>query len=108
MSTRNDKGGAFAYAISGGRSKSWNFRLLLTQIPKFGIVLVLVVVLVLGALGFRDRKETDVLQLICSASLIAKRSGFSRTRTTTSTRTRLQFQSLLLNQSASCEVPHEL
>jgi hypothetical protein len=30
----------------------------------FGIVLVLVVVLVLGALGFRDRKETDVLQLI--------------------------------------------
>ncbi len=32
--------------------------------------------LVLGALGFRDRKETDVLQLICSVSLIAKRSGF--------------------------------
>jgi hypothetical protein len=32
--------------------------------PKFGLVLV--VVLVLGALGFRDRKETDVLQLICS------------------------------------------
>ena len=30
--------------------------------------------LVLGALGFRDRKETDVLQLICSVSLIAKRS----------------------------------
>ena len=30
--------------------------------PKFGIVLV--VVLVLGALGFRDRKETDVLQLM--------------------------------------------
>ena len=29
--------------------------------------------LVLGALGFRDRKETDVLQLICSVSLIAKR-----------------------------------
>src|ERR1700726_4842012 len=50
---------------------------------EFGIVLVLVVVLVLGALGFRDRKETDVLQLICSVSLIAKRSGFSRTRTTT-------------------------
>ena len=24
--------------------------------------------LVLGALGFRDRKETDVLQLICSVS----------------------------------------
>src|SRR5580704_2972422 len=45
---------------------------------EFGIVLV--VVLVLGALGFRDRKETDVLQLICSVSLIAKRSGFSRTR----------------------------
>jgi hypothetical protein len=40
----------------------------LAQIPKFGIVLVL------GALGFRDRKETDVLQLICSVSLIAKRS----------------------------------
>jgi len=52
----------------------------LSQIPKFGIVLV--VVLVLGALGFCDRKETDVLQLICSVSLIAKRSGFSRTRTT--------------------------
>src|SRR5271169_6702253 len=52
----------------------------LTQIPKFGIVLVLVVVLVLAALGFRDRKETDVLQLFCSVSLIAKRSGFSRTR----------------------------
>jgi hypothetical protein len=49
----------------------------LTQIPKFGIVLV--VVLVLGALECRDRKETDVLQLICSVSLIAKRSGFSRT-----------------------------
>ena len=31
------------------------------QIPKFGIVIVLVVVLVLGAVGFRDRKETDVL-----------------------------------------------
>ena len=45
--------------------------------PEFGIVLVLVVVLVLDALGFRDRKETDVLQLICSVSLIAKRSGFS-------------------------------
>jgi hypothetical protein len=27
--------------------------LVLTQIPKFGIVLVLIVVLVLGALGFR-------------------------------------------------------
>ena len=27
--------------------------------------------LVLGALGFRDRKETDVLQVICSVSLIA-------------------------------------
>jgi hypothetical protein len=39
----------------------------LAQIPKFGIVLVV------GALGFRDRKETDVpLQLICSVSLIAK------------------------------------
>ena len=37
---------------------------------EFGIVLV--VVLVLGALGFRDRKETDVLQLNCSVSLIAK------------------------------------
>jgi len=36
--------------------------LFLTQIPKFEIVLV--VVLVLGALGFRDRKETDVLQLM--------------------------------------------
>jgi hypothetical protein len=63
----------------------------LTQIPKFGIVLV--VVFVLGALGFGDRKETDVLQLICSVSLIAKRSGFSRTRTTTSTRTTRQIRS---------------
>ena len=45
----------------------------LTQIPKFGIVLV--VVLVLGALGFRDRKETDVPQL-----LIAKRYRDSRGR----------------------------
>jgi len=49
-------------------------RVALNQIPKFRIVLVLVVVLVLGALGFRDRKETDVLQLICSVSLIEKRS----------------------------------
>jgi hypothetical protein len=65
----------------------------LTQIPKFGIVLV--VVLVLGALGFRDRKETDVLQLICSVSLIAKRSGFSRTRTTTSTRATPQIRNLV-------------
>ena len=64
----------------------------LAQIPKFGIVLV--VVLVLGALGFRDRKETDVLQLICSVSLIAKRSGFSRTTTTTSTRTNPQIRNL--------------
>jgi hypothetical protein len=40
--------------------------------PKFGIVPVLVVVLVLGALGFRDRKETDVLRLFCSVSLIAR------------------------------------
>jgi len=46
------------------------FRPVQTKIPKFGIVLVLVVVLVLGALGFRDRKETDVLQLICSVSLM--------------------------------------
>src|SRR5271157_3817039 len=64
----------------------------LNQKPKFGIVLV--VVLVLGALGLRDRKETDVLQLICSVSLIAKRSGFSRTRTTTSTRTTPQIRNL--------------
>ena len=34
-----------------------------SQIPKFGIVLV--VVLVLGALGFRDRKETDGTNLFC-------------------------------------------
>jgi hypothetical protein len=34
-----------------------------SQIPKFGIVLVLV--LVLGALGFRDRKETDGTNLFC-------------------------------------------
>jgi hypothetical protein len=50
----------------------------LTQIPKFGIVLVLVVVLVLGALGFPDRRETDVMQLICSVSLIAKRDSRGR------------------------------
>ena len=72
----------------------------LTQIPKLGIVLVLVVVLVLGALGFRDRKETDVLQLICSVSLIAKRSEFSRTRTTTSTRTTPQIRNLVLRLKA--------
>ena len=52
---------------------------------------MLVVVLVLGALGFRDRKETDVLQLTCSVSLIAKQSGFSRTSTT---RTTLQIRTL--------------
>ena len=52
----------------------------LTQIPKFGIVLVLVVVLVLGALGFPDRRETDVMQLICSVSLIAKRDSRGRGR----------------------------
>ena len=40
---------------------------------------MLVVALVLGAWGFRDRKETDVLQLICSVSLIAKQLGFWRT-----------------------------
>ena len=33
-----------------------------------------------GALGFRDRKETDVLQLICSVSLIAKRDFRGRRR----------------------------
>jgi hypothetical protein len=37
----------------------------LVQIPKLGIVLVLVLVLVLGALGFRDRKETDETNLFC-------------------------------------------
>jgi len=37
---------------------------LFNPISEIGIVLVLVVVLVLGALGFRDRKETDVLQLV--------------------------------------------
>jgi hypothetical protein len=39
-----------------------------TANPKFRnleIVLVLVVVLVLGALGFRDRKETDGTNLFC-------------------------------------------
>ena len=34
-----------------------------TQIPKFGIVLV--VVLVLGAFGFHDSKETDGTNLFC-------------------------------------------
>jgi hypothetical protein len=37
-----------------------------TKFRNLEIVLVLVVVLVLGAFGFRDRKETVVLQLICS------------------------------------------
>jgi len=60
------KAGAFAYACEAPRL------LILAQIRKFGIVLVLVVVLVLGALGLRDRKETAVLQLICSVSLIAR------------------------------------
>ena len=36
---------------------------------KFGLVLV--VVLVLGAFGFRDCKESDVPELICPVSLIA-------------------------------------
>ena len=35
---------------------------------------------VLGALGFRGRKETDVLQPICPVSLIVKHRGFSRTK----------------------------
>jgi hypothetical protein len=43
-------------------------------------------------IGFRDRQETGVLPLICSVNLIAKRSGFSRTRTTTSTRTTPQIR----------------
>ena len=54
---------------ASGVCASGNFPLLITppqpllsQIPEFGIVLV--VVLVLGVLGFRDRKETDVLQLM--------------------------------------------
>ena len=86
----------------------------LTQIPKFGIVLVLVVVLVLGALGLRDRKETDILQLICSVSLIAKRSGFSRTRTTpqirnlglnaiTNRNVYRRYRSLYSNETHKCE-----
>jgi hypothetical protein len=58
------------------------------KIAKFGIVLV-VVVLVLGALGFRDRKETDVLQLICSVSLIAKNDWDSRGRARRRVRGRL-------------------
>src|SRR6202162_6672013 len=70
----------------------------LAQIPKFGIVLVFV--LVLGALGFR--KETDVMQLICSVSLIAKRSGFSRTRTTTSIQESRGFFGCDMNTSAAC------
>src|ERR1700738_4432418 len=73
----------------------------LTQIPKFGIV----VVLILGALGFRDRKETDVLQLICSVSLIAKRSGFSRRRTTTSTRTIVLWLHCAVREARSIYLP---
>jgi len=72
----------------------------LAQIPKFGIVLVL------GAWGFRDWKEIDVLQLICSVSLIAKRSGISRT--TTRTRTTPQIRNLGLsgdNQQNVDEAP---
>jgi hypothetical protein len=42
-------------------------------------------VLVLGALEFRDRKETDFRQLVCSVSLIAKRSD-SRGRGRVSTK----------------------
>jgi hypothetical protein len=49
---------ALGHAKSGPKSSQRH----LTQIPKFGIVLV--VVLVLGALGFRDRKETDS-NLLC-------------------------------------------
>ena len=64
--------------------------------PEFGIVLVLVVVLVLDALGFRDRKETDVLQLICSVSLIAKLIGILEDEDDdeTSTRTIPQIRNL--------------
>jgi hypothetical protein len=58
-------------------------------------------VLVLGALGFRNRKETDVLQLICSVSLIAKRSGFSRTSTTTRTRTTPQISKFRLKEESA-------
>ena len=53
---------------------------ILAQIPKFGIVLVLVVVLVLGAWDSVTAKRS--MELICSVSLITKRSGFSSTRTT--------------------------
>ena len=56
------KAGAFAYAAAAGRELC-GISLHLTQIPKFGIVLV--VVLVLGALGSRDRKETDGTDLFC-------------------------------------------
>jgi hypothetical protein len=35
------------------------------KISEFGIVLVLVVVLVLGALGWGGRKETDGTNLFC-------------------------------------------
>jgi hypothetical protein len=36
-----------------------------TKFRNLEIVLVLVVVLVLGAVGFRDRKETDGTNLFC-------------------------------------------
>jgi hypothetical protein len=45
---------SLGHAKSGPKSSQRH----LTQIPKFGIVLVL------GALGFRDRKETDS-NLLC-------------------------------------------
>jgi hypothetical protein len=60
--------GAVAFDFTMGRERRLHVASILGQIPKFGIVLVLVVVLVLGALGSvtANREETDVLQLICS------------------------------------------
>src|SRR5580704_9901340 len=44
------------------------------------------------------------MELICSVSLIAKQSGFSRTRTTTSTRTTPQIRNFVSNRLKSLDL----
>ena len=48
--------GAVAFDFTMGRERRFHVASILGQIPKFGIVL--------GALEFGDRKETDFLQLM--------------------------------------------
>jgi hypothetical protein len=60
----------------------------LTKFRSLGIVLVLVVVLVLGALAFGAGKDPGCPAIILFRQSDCKTFGFSRTRTTTSTRTR--------------------